>query len=419
MKLSSLSCFLLLCPIVSAAPARPNVVVILADDMGYGDLGCYGHPKFKTPNIDRMALEGARFTNFNTPMPYCAPTRASLLTGRYPFRNGLTANPAPDGGTQADALALAAGEITLGADPQGRRLCDRHGGQMAPGAQEGGILPDPPRLRRIPRHALQQRHAAGAAARRRKGGRIPARAGHAHAALHRPGHSVPGREQGQAVLPLLRARHAAQAARRVGGALPEEPGRPVRRRDGRTRRQRGAGAGQDQSPRPRRQHAGDLYERQRPLVRRQHRRPARHEGHVVGGGLPGAVRRPLAGTRAAGQGRVRRGRDGGRVRHRPGRGRRGPAPRPGDRRRGPAAGADGKRAGPSRRAVRASRAAPGDRPRRPLEAARAAGPRAEDQRVREVGRSARARTASRSWPRTSNTRPPTTPASAPATRRPR
>ncbi len=95
------------------AADRPNIVIILADDLGYGDLGCYGHPRFKTPHLDRMAAEGARLTHFNTPMPFCAPTRASLLTGRYPFRCGMNSNPAPDGGPKADALALPAGEVTL------------------------------------------------------------------------------------------------------------------------------------------------------------------------------------------------------------------------------------------------------------------------------------------------------------------
>ena len=94
-------------------PARSNVVIILADDLGYGDLGCYGNPRFKTPQLDRMAAEGVRLTQFNTPMPFCAPTRASLLTGRYPFRNGLATNPAPDGGAAADTVALDPGELTL------------------------------------------------------------------------------------------------------------------------------------------------------------------------------------------------------------------------------------------------------------------------------------------------------------------
>ncbi|MBI3875020.1 MAG: sulfatase [Verrucomicrobia bacterium] len=100
-------------PVTRAADARPNIIVILDDDMGYGDPGCYGHPKFKTPNLDRMAAEGARLTQFNCPAPFCAPTRASLMTGRYPFRCGMTSNPAPDGGPVADGIALPPGEITL------------------------------------------------------------------------------------------------------------------------------------------------------------------------------------------------------------------------------------------------------------------------------------------------------------------
>jgi arylsulfatase A-like enzyme len=104
---------LLLTPFLVHAADRPNVIVILADDLGYGDLSCYGHPRFKTPHLDRMAAEGARLTQFNTPAPFCAPTRASLMTGRYPFRCGLTANPAPDGGPQADAMALPKSEVLL------------------------------------------------------------------------------------------------------------------------------------------------------------------------------------------------------------------------------------------------------------------------------------------------------------------
>jgi arylsulfatase A-like enzyme len=95
------------------AVSRPNIVIILADDLGYGDLGCYGHPRFTTPNLDRMAVEGVRLTQFNTPMPFCAPTRAALLTGRYPFRCGLSTNPEPDRGPAADVVALPQGEVTL------------------------------------------------------------------------------------------------------------------------------------------------------------------------------------------------------------------------------------------------------------------------------------------------------------------
>jgi len=96
-----------------AADRKPNIVIILADDLGFGDLGCYGHPKFKTPHLDRMAAEGAKLTQFNCPTPFCAPTRAALMTGRYPFRCGMTSNPAPDGGPAADGLHLPASERTL------------------------------------------------------------------------------------------------------------------------------------------------------------------------------------------------------------------------------------------------------------------------------------------------------------------
>jgi len=96
-----------------AAERPPNIVIILADDLGYGDLACYGSPKNRTPHLDRMAAEGAKLTHFNCPMAYCAPTRASLLTGRYPFRCGMTQNPAPDGGPDADGLHLPESEVTL------------------------------------------------------------------------------------------------------------------------------------------------------------------------------------------------------------------------------------------------------------------------------------------------------------------
>jgi uncharacterized sulfatase len=91
---------------------RPNVIVILADDMGYGELACFGHSKFKTPNLDRMAAEGAKLTQFGAPAPFCAPSRASLMTGRYPFRCGMTSNPAPDS-PDANNIHLPETEITL------------------------------------------------------------------------------------------------------------------------------------------------------------------------------------------------------------------------------------------------------------------------------------------------------------------
>lgn len=73
----------------SAHSARPNVVVFLADDLGYGDLGCYGHPFMKTPNLDEFARQGIRFTDCYSAAPICSPARAGLLTGRCPYRTGV------------------------------------------------------------------------------------------------------------------------------------------------------------------------------------------------------------------------------------------------------------------------------------------------------------------------------------------
>ena len=72
-----------------AAAKPPNIVIILADDLGYGDLGCYGHPTIRTPNLDRMAAEGMRFTDFYVAACVCTPSRAALLTGRLPIRSGM------------------------------------------------------------------------------------------------------------------------------------------------------------------------------------------------------------------------------------------------------------------------------------------------------------------------------------------
>ena len=74
---------------VVAAEKQPNFIVIFADDMGYGDVGIYGHPTIKTPNLDRMAVEGQKWTSFYAAAPVCTPSRAGLLTGRLPIRSGM------------------------------------------------------------------------------------------------------------------------------------------------------------------------------------------------------------------------------------------------------------------------------------------------------------------------------------------
>src|SRR5262249_25344262 len=73
-----------------AVPQRPpNVLFILADDLGYGDLSCYGRPDYRTPNIDRLASQGMRFTSAYSASPVCTPTRCAFITGRYPARTAV------------------------------------------------------------------------------------------------------------------------------------------------------------------------------------------------------------------------------------------------------------------------------------------------------------------------------------------
>ena len=72
--------------------AKPNIIVFLVDDLGIGDLGCFGNDTIKTPNIDQLAEEGARLRHDVMPDSVCTPNRAALLTGRYPIRSGLASD---------------------------------------------------------------------------------------------------------------------------------------------------------------------------------------------------------------------------------------------------------------------------------------------------------------------------------------
>jgi arylsulfatase A-like enzyme len=100
------------CTAPAPAPQKPNFVVVFADDMGYGDLGAFGHPVFRTPNLDRMAAEGQKWTQFYVAASVCTPSRAALLTGRYPIRSGLAGSrrvlfPDSGGGLPASEITIA------------------------------------------------------------------------------------------------------------------------------------------------------------------------------------------------------------------------------------------------------------------------------------------------------------------------
>lgn len=92
---------------------KPNFVVIFCDDLGYGDLGCFGHPTIQTPHLDQMAAEGMKMTQFYSASSVCTPSRAALLTGRLPIRSGMCSTkrrvlfPDSDGGLPASEVTLA------------------------------------------------------------------------------------------------------------------------------------------------------------------------------------------------------------------------------------------------------------------------------------------------------------------------
>jgi arylsulfatase A len=107
MFIKTFLCFLSFAASAFAAP--PNIILINCDDLGYGDLACYGAKDIRTPHLDRMAAEGTRFTDFSVTAALCTPSRASLMTGKYPGRVGLAT-----GVLRPDAQnGLAGSEITL------------------------------------------------------------------------------------------------------------------------------------------------------------------------------------------------------------------------------------------------------------------------------------------------------------------
>ena len=93
--------------IYAQSPSNPpNIVIIYADDMGYGDVGCYGAEDIKTPNIDQIAQNGVKFTEFYSISPVCSPSRYGLMTGRYPARDGIHGVFFPESWTGMDTAEV-------------------------------------------------------------------------------------------------------------------------------------------------------------------------------------------------------------------------------------------------------------------------------------------------------------------------
>ena len=117
MKITRLIALLLaslLAQFVDASDERPNVILIVADNLGYGDVGCFGSNVNRTPNLDRMAAEGMRLTSFYVASSICTPSRAAIMTGCYPARVSMELSATRRGVLQPVAQkGLAPGEVTI------------------------------------------------------------------------------------------------------------------------------------------------------------------------------------------------------------------------------------------------------------------------------------------------------------------
>jgi arylsulfatase A-like enzyme len=121
-----------------ASDRPPNVVIVFADDLGYGDLGSYGHPVIRTPHLDRMAAEGLRFTDFYAAASVCTPSRAALLTGRHAVRSGMIDGPGMRTVLFPDSPGgLPAAEITLAEALKAKGYVSAHIGKWHLGIHEG------------------------------------------------------------------------------------------------------------------------------------------------------------------------------------------------------------------------------------------------------------------------------------------
>jgi len=133
--------FTLLCavPALIAAPSvRPNIIVLLCDDLGYGDLSCFAHPEIRTPHIDKLAREGTRFTDCYSASPVCSPSRAGLMTGRTPNRLGIRDWIPPHSG-----IFLRSTEITVAQLLQKGGYHTFHAGKWHLNSRTDGSEPTP------------------------------------------------------------------------------------------------------------------------------------------------------------------------------------------------------------------------------------------------------------------------------------
>jgi arylsulfatase A-like enzyme len=117
-----LALVLVLLSLAVSAPAadKPNFVIIFCDDLGYGDLSCFGHPAIRTPRLDTLANEGQKWTNFYVAASVCTPSRAGLMTGRLPIRSGMCSDnravlfPDSAGGLPSSEITIAKALKALG-----------------------------------------------------------------------------------------------------------------------------------------------------------------------------------------------------------------------------------------------------------------------------------------------------------------
>ena len=290
--LLSLTLLALCGPALAAEARKPNVLVFLSDDVGYGEYGFQGSKDIPTPHIDSIARNGVRFTQGYVSGPYCSPTRAGLMTGRYQTRfghefNSVARRSRPAADRDDDRRPAEVARL--------RHLRDR---QVAP-RQRARVSPDPTRVRRVLRHAGQ--HAVLSPHPVRRLARLARRAGGRgrrllhHRRLRRPRRRLAGEAQGHALLPLRAvqrpARPAAGAAE-IPGPLPEH-----RRREPQAVRGDDVGHGRRRRPHPRQgpragaggQHPDLLHLRQRrpdALDDLEERAAPRLQGDHLGGRRP-------------------------------------------------------------------------------------------------------------------------------------